>query len=117
MQLYNYTAGPISSSASSQQSTPTATVTSATSSRSASSRTSSTTSSATASVTPLSCPNSNGTVYSTNNATMTFNFIVECYMDHSGGDMKGAGQYVGSLNDCIGKVSSTVAFPGLENVC
>ena len=66
---------------------------------------SSTSSSATASTKPLACPRSNGTVYQTSNATTTFNFIIECSLDHAGGDMRGAGTYVESLEACVGKVS------------
>ena len=88
---------------------------------SATTRTSSTTSaSASASTTPLACPKSNGTVYQANNATKTFNFIIECGLDHAGGDMRGAGQYIGSLEDCVGKVSnhlSSCRFRGVGSPC
>lgn len=102
--------GSAAAAPSDARSTPGSTGTSMTVSSQTSSRTSSrptsTTSSATPSATPLACPSSNGTVYQTQNATTTFNFIVECFLDHAGGDMRGAGKYVASLEDCVGQVSA-----------
>ncbi|USW48743.1 Putative carbohydrate-binding WSC, PAN/Apple domain, alpha/Beta hydrolase [Septoria linicola] len=79
------------------------TMTSSSASISSSSSSSSTSSSATASAsaTVLSCPASNSTTYTSNNRS----YMIECGIDHAGGDMKAVN--ANSLNQCADACATT----------
>nr|POE77657.1 wsc domain-containing protein [Quercus suber] len=95
-----------SSSSSSVSSVSTSSVSTSTASTSTVSQTSTTTSaSATASV--VSCPGSNSTTYVSNGLS----FLIECGIDHIGGDMSSL--TVGSLSQCIDTCANT---PGCVDV-
>lgn len=63
---------------------------------------SSSTSTATSASSTLACPGSNGVTY---NATSGASFLVECYIDHAGGDLTMT--YATSLAGCINSCDST----------
>jgi len=110
------TSSSTSTSATTSSSSTTSSYTSSASSQS-STTTSTSTSSATAAATSLSCPTSNATYYVTNGQT----FILECYVDHSAGDlsMVRVSSYAACADSCA-NTASCVAFswqPGINNPC
>ncbi|KAK4969922.1 hypothetical protein LTR66_011603 [Elasticomyces elasticus] len=64
---------------------------------------SSTSSSASSSATVLACPASNSTTYTTVNGT----YVIECYVDHAGGDIKSTGQAAATFQTCVDRCSAT----------
>lgn len=66
--------------------------------------TSTSTTSSTPTATALSCPSANNTMY---NATNGANFMIECGIDRSGGDMGMVYVAAGSISQCLEKCANT----------
>ena len=59
----------------------------------------------------IQCPDQNGTSYTNPNGDV---YLIECNIDHCGGDLPNNGQYVPSLDACIDLCSSTANCIGLS---